>query len=340
MGLGLINFLFFSAMIYFLAGLAAQLKGQRFGEGPLEFARNFIFTGTGESFRDFITSQNTVVMLLLAISGAVLVGNDFRFRSLTFYFSKPLERWQYFLGKLVATSLLVSLLTLVPCLALFIEYGLFGDTFDYFIESQRILFGILAYGLLVSVGMSILLLGVAALLQRTISIVMVWGLVFIFLPIVTEVLHGTVRGSDYWKLLDFWSLLQWCSNAFFGIESSRCRAERAMSSATVARLRSCTRSASGANPSHKVSISPAIRPVSTQARSRPRPLRTIPTSSHIKRLSACRRSSRSSIPVTGAAGSSSTTPSNSAASERAWAAALRAKTSPSRSELLASLLAP
>ena len=219
-GLGLINFLFFSAMIYFLAGLAAQLKGQRFGEGPLEFARNFIFTGTGESFRDFITSQNTVVMLLLAISGAVLVGNDFRFRSLTFYFSKPLERWQYFLGKLVATSLLVSLLTLVPCLALFIEYGLFGDTFDYFIESQRILFGILAYGLLVSVGMSILLLGVAALLQRTISIVMVWGLVFIFLPIVTEVLHGTVRGSDYWKLLDFWSLLQWCSNAFFGIESS------------------------------------------------------------------------------------------------------------------------
>ena len=30
-GLGLINFLFFSAMIYFLAGLAAKLKGQRFG---------------------------------------------------------------------------------------------------------------------------------------------------------------------------------------------------------------------------------------------------------------------------------------------------------------------
>ncbi len=219
-GLGLINFLFFSAMIYFLAGLAAQLKGQRFGEGPLAFARNFIFTGTGESFRDFITSQNTVVMLLLAISGAVLVGNDFRFRSLTFYFSKPLERWQYFLGKLVATSLLVSLLTLLPCLALFIEYGLFGDTFDYFIESRRILFGILAYGLLVSVGMSTLLLGVAALLQRTISIVMVWGLIFIFLPIVTEVIHENAGGSDYWKLFDFWYLLQWCSNAFFGIESS------------------------------------------------------------------------------------------------------------------------
>ena len=222
LGLGLINFLFYSAMIYFLAGLSAQLKGQ----GPVEeFAKTFIFTGTGEAFRDIITGQNIVVMLLLAISGAVLVGNDFRFRSLTFYFSKPLERWQYFLGKLVATSLLVSMLTLLPCLVLFVEYGLFGDTFDYFIESRRILFGIVAYGLLVSVGMSVLLLGVAALLQKTISIVMVWGLIFIFLPIVTEVIHGAARGSDYWKLLDFWSLLQWCSNAFFGIESSRFSAE-------------------------------------------------------------------------------------------------------------------
>ena len=63
------------------------------------------------------------------------------------------------------------------------------------------------------------LLGVAALLQRTVSIVMVWGLIFIFLPIVTEVIHEAAGGSDYWKLLDFWSLLQWCSNAFFGIES-------------------------------------------------------------------------------------------------------------------------
>ncbi len=225
MGLGLINFLFYSAMIYLLAGLAAKLKGQGFGQGPLELARTFIFTGTGDSFRDFITRQNTVVMLLLAISGAVLVGNDFRFRSLTFYFSKPLERWQYFLGKLVATSLLVSLLTLLPCLVLFIEYGLFGDTFDYFIESRRILFGIVAYGLLVSVGMSVLLLGVAALLQKTISIVMVWGLIFIFLPIVTKVIHSTTGGSDYWMLLDFWSLLKWCSNAFFGIESDLYSAE-------------------------------------------------------------------------------------------------------------------
>ena len=221
LGLGLMNFLFFSAMIYFLAGLSEQINGQPFGRGSLEFASQFIFSGTGESYRDFISGQNIVVMLLLAISGSVLVGNDFRFNSLSFYLSKPLDRWQYFLGKLVATSMLVSMLTLLPCLALFIEYGLFTDSFGYVIDSRRILFGILAYGLLVSVGMSVLLLGVASMLQKTISIVMVWGLMFVFLPIITVIIQDAAGGSEYWGLMNVWSLMLWCSNHFFGIESGR-----------------------------------------------------------------------------------------------------------------------
>ena len=123
-GLGLMNFLFFSSMIYFLA----ELRKLGLQGGALRFAEQFIFTGKGEAFRNFIFAQNVVVMLLLAISGTVLVSNDFRFRSLTFYLSKPLGRGQYFLGKLAATSLLVGMLTLLPCLVLFIEYGLFRQS--------------------------------------------------------------------------------------------------------------------------------------------------------------------------------------------------------------------
>ena len=213
LGLGLMNFLFFSSMIYFLAELRKLgLKG-----GALEFARQFTFDGEGDAYRNFIFTQNIVVMLLLAISGTVLVSNDFRFRSLTFYLSKPLGRGQYFLGKLVAISMLVGMLTLLPCLVLFIEYGLFSDSFDYFIESGRIFFAILAYGLLVSVSMSVLLLGVAALLQRTISIVMVWGLIFIFLPIITGLLRRVSNSSPYWGMLDFWTLLSQLGDIFFGI---------------------------------------------------------------------------------------------------------------------------
>ena len=212
LGLGLMNFLFFSSMIYFLA----DLKKRGLPQGALEFARNFAFTGNGEAYRNFIFAQNIVVMLLLAVSGTVLVSNDFRFRSLTFYLSKPLGRGQYFLGKLAATSLLVGMLTLLPCLVLFIEYGLFSDSFDYFSESGHIFFAILGYGLLVSIGMSVILLGVAALLQRTISIVMVWGLIFVFLPGITTLLRvGT--DTRYWGMLDFWGLLSQLGDLFFGV---------------------------------------------------------------------------------------------------------------------------
>ena len=212
LGLGLLNFLFFSSMIYFLA----DLKKRGLPQGAIEFARNFAFTGNGEAYRNFIFAQNIVVMLLLAVSGTVLVSNDFRFRSLTFYLSKPLGRGQYFLGKLAATSLLVGMLTLLPCLVLFIEYGLFSDSFDYFSESGYIFFAILGYGLLVSIGMSVILLGVAALLQRTISIVMVWGLIFVFLPGITTLLRvGT--DTRYWGMLDFWGLLSQLGDLFFGV---------------------------------------------------------------------------------------------------------------------------
>ena len=212
LGLGLMTFLFFSSMIYFLA----DLRKRGLPQGAIDFAEQFAFTGKGEAYRDFISYQNIGVMLLLAISGTVLVSNDFRFRSLTFYLSKPLGRGQYFLGKLAAISMLVGMLTLLPCLALFLEYGLFSESFDYFIESGGIFFAILGYGLLVSVSMSVLLLGVAALLRRTISIVMVWGLIFVFLPGTAELLRAGTD-SRYWGMLDFWELLSQIGGIFFGV---------------------------------------------------------------------------------------------------------------------------
>jgi ABC-2 type transport system permease protein len=220
--LGLANFLFYSSIIYFLAQLEAELsRHEGVPPGMARFARNFAFTGSGSSYRDFIFGQNIVVMLFLAFAGSILAGNDFRFRAVAFYLSKPISKLEYFLGKLGAAACLTMLLTLVPALILFIEYGAFTGSLDYFLSSQRILWAIAGYGLLVSVASSVLLLGVAALLERTIPIVAVWGALFIFLPAVAAMLRGLAgeRGADAWgwALLDFWALLRWTSGFFFGI---------------------------------------------------------------------------------------------------------------------------
>ena len=72
-------------------------------------------------------------MIVLALAGSVLVGNDFRFGSLPFYLSKPLGRWHYVLGKCLAVAVFVNVMTTILALILLVEYGLL-DSWDYFVE--------------------------------------------------------------------------------------------------------------------------------------------------------------------------------------------------------------
>jgi hypothetical protein len=217
--LGLLNFLLYFALIYVLAEIGARAGG-RGDRGP-PFLREAIFTGNGKSYRDFIAFQGGMVMVFLGFAGAQLIGNDFRFRAVAFYLSKPISKLHYFLGKLGAAAALTSLFTLVPALLLFLEYGAFTDSFDYFRDSQRIFWAILGYGALVCLAPAVLVLGIAALFQRTIPIVAAWGGIFAFLPLVGETFRtlSRQRGGDAWAwdLLNLWDVLRWISSSFFGI---------------------------------------------------------------------------------------------------------------------------
>ena len=71
--------------------------------------------GRAETYRNFFWWQGYMVMILLALAGSILVGSDFHFGTLPFYFSKPLRRWHYIAGKCLAVAFFVNLMTTVPC---------------------------------------------------------------------------------------------------------------------------------------------------------------------------------------------------------------------------------
>src|SRR5581483_11623127 len=102
--------------------------------------------GSGETYRNFFWYQGYIVMVLLALAGAILVGNDFHFGTLPFYLSKPLDRWHYLIGKCLAVSLLLNLMTTVPAVILFLQFG-FLDSWDYYVDRAPLFFGIVGYGL-------------------------------------------------------------------------------------------------------------------------------------------------------------------------------------------------
>ncbi len=207
LALGLLNFLFTFAIIYIKAQLAVE------NPGFAKFLDSVKVTGTGEAYLDFMFAQGTVTMLLLAFAGSQLIGSDYHQGGLSFYLSRRMERRHYVSAKLLAIEAIVLLITTVPALVLYVEYGLLSNSLDYFRENPRILFGILGYGLIMAVVLSLLLAAIASWVPRAVPLVMTWSCIFILLPIVGEHMRN-IRDNRIWRLLSLWrdlrTLGKWC----------------------------------------------------------------------------------------------------------------------------------
>ena len=169
--------------------------------------------GSADTFGDFMWTEGYIVMVLLAFAGSAIIGNDFRFNSLPFYLSKPIGRRHYLAGKALAIAVLVNAMTTIPGLCLFIEYG-FIDTWDYYVNSVRLLLGILAYGAALTITLTLLLLVTATWLRRTVPLIMVWTAAFVMSRLVQRWLVDGLGLSPRWRLLDIWNDMylfgQWC----------------------------------------------------------------------------------------------------------------------------------
>src|SRR6266498_2884432 len=139
-GLGLLYFLFTFAVIYLKATLNIQ------SPDFARFMNTFVVTGTGDAYREFMERQAAITALLLAFAGATLIGSDYRQGGLVFYLSRAIDRRHYIFGKLLTISAVVAIITVLPAVVLFVEYGMLSNSLTYFRENWRILTGILGYG--------------------------------------------------------------------------------------------------------------------------------------------------------------------------------------------------
>src|SRR5581483_7529665 len=92
-----------------------------------------------------------------------------------------------------AVALLVNLMTTLPALVLYVQYGLL-ESWDYFAESWRLFLGILGYGLLLTVCLSLTLVATASWLRRTVPMIMAWTTLFFFFRLLSVLL---VDGLQY-----------------------------------------------------------------------------------------------------------------------------------------------
>jgi hypothetical protein len=212
LALGLLNFLLFWSLIYIVTQLGAL------GEIKDRILERFDFSAYAAPGREngyvvFMWRQSIVVMILLAFAGSLLVGADFRFRSLPFYLSRRIDRRHYIVGKLLSVGMLVALMTIVPALLLFLEYGMFTSNLDYWIDNWRIPLSILGYGMVLCTVMSVWLVTLSAYLQKMAPIAITWASLFVMLDILATLLNDR---SPYWNLLDPWRNMRYVGRLCFG----------------------------------------------------------------------------------------------------------------------------
>jgi ABC-type transport system involved in multi-copper enzyme maturation permease subunit len=176
--------------------------------------------GSAETFRNFFSFESYNVMVVLALAGAVLIGNDLRFGSLPFYLSKPISRWDYLAGKSIAVAVFINLFTTLPAVGLWVQFGLLED-WDYFVENAHLLVGVLGYGLVLTVSLTALLLATATWLRKTVPLIMTWTTLFFFCRLLANALVDGLHLDPRWRLIDLWNCGYVLGNKFLGIDLAR-----------------------------------------------------------------------------------------------------------------------
>ncbi len=126
------------------------------------------------SYGYFLKTELWFSMIMILLIGPSLISQDLRFNALPLYFSRPLRRVDYFVGKLGVIVAFVGLVMIVPSVVAYI----FGLLFSLDITIIRDTFGILLssilYGLIITLSAGLLILALSALSRSSRYVALFW----------------------------------------------------------------------------------------------------------------------------------------------------------------------
>jgi ABC-type transport system involved in multi-copper enzyme maturation permease subunit len=233
--LGLVHFLLIFALVFFAAqidaGAGAKLgeqaaaksangKRARRADGPGNWILNQANfapqpgNGRDNGYTNFMERQSYVVLILLAFSGSLVVGSDFQHRGLAFYLSRGIDRRHYLFGKWLGLGAVTCILTVLPALVLFVQYGLYSSNLDYWLEYWWMVFTILGYGLVMCLVLGLSVMALSAYLRRTAPIAITCFSLFILLDrIGWQMAEWT--SNRHWRLLSPWRDMRYAARYCF-----------------------------------------------------------------------------------------------------------------------------
>jgi ABC-2 type transport system permease protein len=175
----------------FLMPIVAMMEG--LPEVLKSNPRNYRATIWTLSFFYFFQIQMFLSMILVVMVGQGLISQDLRFNAIPLYFSRPLRRMDYFLGKFGVVAVFLSAVAIAPVLLAYLLGLSFSMDFGVIRDTARLVAAAIAYGLVVVVSAGVLVLAVSSVSRNSRYVGVIWIGLWIVSNTAGEVLRETAH---------------------------------------------------------------------------------------------------------------------------------------------------
>ena len=168
---------------------------------------------------DFMSVVRFFALLAIAWYGSGLIADDKRLGANLLYFSRPLTRTGYMLGKLLSAMVFGSCAVLLPVLLICAQASISSPEWSFLKNEWLLILKAIGFSVLWVFVVSCLVLSISSLVQRrTLALSMVFGLVF--------VVHGMsqvateVTGNPLWGLASLFTNFSAIADQWFAQPTS------------------------------------------------------------------------------------------------------------------------
>jgi len=171
------------------------------------------------SYQYFFQWEIFFSMILIILVGPGLISQDLRFNAIPLYFSRPLRRVDYFVGKLGVIGFVLGAVAVVPAILAYLLGMCFSLDLAVIKDTARLFFASIAYGLIVVVSAGTLMLAMSSLSRNSRYVGAIWIGIWFISSTVGSVLTALLR-RDWCPLVSYTGNLLRISDALLGTGSA------------------------------------------------------------------------------------------------------------------------
>jgi ABC-2 type transport system permease protein len=150
------------------------------------------------AYEYFFQVEMFFAMILVLLVGPNLISQDLRFNALPLYFSRPLRRVDYFLGKLGVIGAFLAAVAVVPAVIAYLLGVIFSLDLGVLRDTAHLLPAILGYGLVIALSAGTFMLALSSLSRNSRYVAALWVGVWFVSMILASVLSTIHRESAFW----------------------------------------------------------------------------------------------------------------------------------------------